>query len=140
MADGKEILKAVEDFLNRPMDPKVIERVRRFAGLAQDKGLVSSTKVFREEEEIDHNVVLMFFAPIGYRPLFDQEVVFLMSEGMQYESILKMPIYLRKELVNRKVKPTTRTPRLYETADMPPHMQKQMSAIRSMTDSSYTPG
>lgn len=136
MVDNKTLLKAVEDFVNRPRDPRVLERVSRFAGLAREKGLISSTPVFREEEEIDCNIVLMFFAPVGYRPLFDQELVLLMSEGLQYESILKMPIYLRKQLVDRKVKPAARIPRLRETADMPPQMQKQMSAIRSMTDGS----
>jgi hypothetical protein len=136
MLDSKDFLKAVDNFLNAPKDPRVIERVRRFAGLAQDKGLVSSVAVFREEEEIDHNAILMFFAPVGYRPLFEQEVVFLMSEGIPYESILKMPIHLRKELVNRKVKPISRIPKLYETPDMSPDMQRQFGAIRSLTDAS----
>jgi hypothetical protein len=59
-----------------------------------------------------------------------------MSEGIPYESILKMPIHLRKELVNRKVKPISRIPKLYETPDMSPDMQRQFGAIRSLTDAS----
>lgn len=133
MADREAFFKALDAFVNRPRDPSVIERVKKFAGTAQKKGLVTGAPVFREVEEIDYNPILGFFAPVGYRPLFEQEIVLLMNYGLSYSDVLSMPVHLRKELIKKKVKPApvTRDRRLDEIPDMPPEMERQMHAARA---------
>lgn len=103
-----DILDAIKGFVERPRRADVADRVSNFLKRASGKGDVVETpvievqtpdkKVSRREE-----VVLEFFAPVGFRPLFEQEIVFLMNEGVSYADIMRMPIYLRKRLIDQKV-------------------------------------
>lgn len=128
-----EFFQALETFVNKPRDPKVLERIKRFADKAQQKGLVTGAPVFREEEEIDHSPILAFFAPVGYRKLFEQEVLYLVNGGMSHEDVLDMPVHRRKALIKMKVKPASnRDRRLDEIPDMPPQMERQLKAVKSI--------
>jgi hypothetical protein len=133
MASKEAFFQALDTFVNKPRDPNVIDRIKRFADKAQQKGLVTGAPVFREEEEIDFNPILAFFAPVGYRKLFEQEVLFLVNGGMSHEDVLDMPVHRRKALIKMKVKPARgRDRRLDEIPDMPPQMQRQMKAAKSL--------
>jgi hypothetical protein len=133
MISKEDFFQALDTFVNKPRDPNVVERIKRFAGMAQQKGLITGPPVFREEEEIDNNPILAFFAPVGYRKLFEQEILLLVNSGMSHEDVLDMPIHRRKALIQMKIKPAKgRDRRLDEIPDMPPQMQRQMKAARAM--------
>lgn len=135
MADRESFFKALDEFVNKPRDQSVLDKVKRFAAKAQEKGLISGPPVFREQEEIDVSPVLAFFAPVGYRKLFEQEIEFLLDEGHSYDSIMSMPIPRRKSLIRRKTTPVkNRDRRLDEIPELPPKMQEQLRAAQSMVN------
>lgn len=110
MAD--ELIKGIENFINRPVSKTVSDRVSRYV-TKLGSGNVSKERVLEigkpelnsaeYQEKQEWTSVQAFFAPVGYRPLFEQEILFLMNEGVSYESILKLPVHLRKKLIEKKL-------------------------------------
>lgn len=148
MAD--ELLKGIENFINRPVSKTVADRVSKYV-TKLGSGNVSKERVFKtdapelnsgiQEDRPEWSSVQAFFSPVGYRPLFEQEIVFLMSEGVSYESILKMPVHLRKKLIDRKLDRGDQAKHSDEP-DIPAHLLEQfrMSASdRRMAESPLPP-
>ncbi len=104
-----ELFKAIDEFVNRPRDPKVAERVSKYVSKAKSKGWTTDDPILQKsDEEVEMesgewNPTLAFFSPVGYRPLFEQELLFLLSDGHTYESVLQMPVHIRKKLIDRKL-------------------------------------
>lgn len=110
MAD--DIIKGIEDFVNRPVSKAVADRVSKYVtklgsgNVSKERVLSTGKPELNSAEYHEHqewSSTQAFFAPVGYRPLFEQEILFLMNEGVSYESILKMPVYLRKKLIEKKL-------------------------------------
>lgn len=111
MADS--LLKGIEDFVNRAPSKAVADRVSKYVSKLGAQGNVSNERILhigeselnsgKQEENQSWGPLQALFAPVGYRPLFEQEIVFLMNEGLTYESIMSMPIYLRKKLIDKKL-------------------------------------
>lgn len=110
MAD--DLIKGIENFVNRPVSKTVADRVSKYV-TKLGSGSVSKERVLdigkselnsdEYHEQQEWTSVQAFFAPVGYRPLLEQEILFLMNEGISYESILKMPVHLRKKLIEKKL-------------------------------------
>jgi hypothetical protein len=132
----QSLMKGIEAFVNRPRDPKVVERIKKFASAASSQWGVSekpliSRSVGAESREAEWNPVLALFAPVGYRPLFEQELVFLMDRGVSYESVMQMPIPIRKKLIDWKIGKKQAGPETDEPFEIPPAFLKQLEAARA---------
>jgi hypothetical protein len=111
MPESFNLMGSIEEFVNRQRSPLITERIQRFASRASEKWGKEKDKETEtpaddegEKETAKYeNPVIQFFSPVGYRPLFEQEVVFLLDEGLSYEDILKMPVNVRKALIERKL-------------------------------------
>lgn len=109
---GDDLIKGIEDFVNRPVNKAVADRVSKYV-TKLGSGDVGQERVLNlgkpevnsgdPQERQEWNAVHAFFSPVGYRPLFEQEIIFLMGEGLSYESIMQMPIHLRKKLIDCKL-------------------------------------
>jgi hypothetical protein len=128
------LIKGIEDFVNRAPSRAVADRVSKYVTKLGAKGLVANERVLTigrpelnsgapAEEAKDWSPLQAFFAPVGYRPLFEQEIVFLLNEGISYESIMQMPVYLRKKLIDKKLKRDH--PQDMDAPDIPPALLEQ---------------
>ena len=117
MNKNEELIQGIQEFIDRPANQKLADRIKKFAATASLKFGDSEEKVLpkpKAEEEGEKkgkseggeawNPISAFFAPVGYKPLFEQEVLFLVDEGLPYESVMKMPVPFRKKLIDRKIK------------------------------------
>lgn len=135
---ASDLFRSIEEFVNRPRDPAVGERVSKFVARAKDKGWVADEAVLgiredrksedRSNERFEWTPIHAFFAPVGHRPLFEQEVLFLLNEGLDYEGILRMPVPMRKKLIDKKLELRTGGKRtaMNELPDIPPALLEQM--------------
>lgn len=130
-----DIIKGIEEFVNRAPSNAVSERVSRYVTKLGSQGGVGEERVLeRASPEANSagaqtaspqwNRVQAFFAPVGYRPLFEQELLFLMNEGLAYDSIMQMPVYLRKMLIDKKLK-NNQPDASGDEADIPPALLEQ---------------
>jgi hypothetical protein len=129
-----DILDAITEFVNRPRDASTVSKVKKFFSKASSRGWVVDERVLgTEAPKAEWSPILAFFAPVGYRPLFEQEILFLVNDGLPYESVMSMPVHLRKRLVeqkisrNRKPSPTEMEPEISQT------LKEQMDLAASRT-------
>jgi hypothetical protein len=132
MADS--LLKGIEDFVNRAPSKSVADKVSKYVSKLGSQGNVSNERVLHigkselnsaeKEEDQSWGPLQALFAPVGYRPLFEQEIVFLLNEGLTYESIMSMPVYLRKKLIDKKLE-RNRPHKATDEPDIPPALLEQ---------------
>ena len=104
MPDDFNLLDAIKAFVERPQTERAQDRIEKFMSNARKKDAITDVPVFEKGQDREKfDVVLDFFAPVGHRSLFEEEIVLLMNERMSYESIINMPVHLRKKLVEKKV-------------------------------------
>jgi hypothetical protein len=135
MPKKDSLIDMIEDFVNAPRSAEVTRKVSKYKSKAGSKGWTTEDRVLKTPEvnsaavaggkpkEEEWNAVQAFFAPVGYRPLFEQEIVFLMNEGLTYEAILHMPVHMRKMLIDRKLE--RGKPKANDEPDLPPALLEQ---------------
>lgn len=128
------LLKGIEDFVNRAPSKAVADRVSKYVTKLGSRGLVGNERVLTlgqaelnsvspAEAVQNWSSLQAFFAPVGYRQLFEQEILFLLNEGVSYESIMQMPVYLRKKLIDKKLE--RNRPQDMDAPDIPPALLEQ---------------
>lgn len=138
---ASDLFRSLEEFINRRRDPVVRERVSKFVARAKEKGWVTDEAVLdvgggpvsHSEGRPEWTPIHAFFAPVGYRSLFEQEVLFLLNEGFDYEGILKMPVPIRKKLIDKKLELRTGKKRVSEEPDIPAALLEQIRLATKMT-------
>jgi hypothetical protein len=144
-----DIIKGIEEFVNRAPSNAVADRVSKYVTKLGSRGLVGEERVLeRSAPEVNSgaaedapdkwNRVQAFFSPVGYRPLFEQELLFLMEDGLTYDGIMQMPVYLRKMLIDKKLK-RNKPDEADDEADIPPALLEQFRASAQMRREASSP-
>lgn len=144
-----DIIKGIEEFVNRAPSSAVSDRVSKYVSKLGSQGLVGNERVLEravpeansgtsESAPEKWNRVQAFFSPVGYRPLFEQELLFLMDEGLAYDGIMQMPVYLRKLLIDKKLN-RNKPAEADDEADIPPALLEQFRASAKMRREASSP-
>jgi len=87
------------------------ERVRSFLKKAKAQGISTDEKALGLPARSKLHPVMSFFYPVGQKDWLKEEVLFLAAAGMPYESIMRMPVPFRKELIERKLGKSSSQPK-----------------------------